>query len=76
MDQCLMRRDAAEKVNKNLKARAPHIRDSMKGLNQRNGLPVYENEVSFSAPPRPERDVVIPFPRHPGLLTTYLARAA
>jgi hypothetical protein len=46
-----------EEVMNNLKARAPHIRDSMKGLNKRNGIPVYETDVS-SVNPQFDREFV------------------
>ena len=50
---------AVEKVTNNLKARAPHIRDSMKGLNKRNAIPVFETETSSSSSMHLESDLVL-----------------
>ncbi len=50
-----------EEVQTHLKARAPKIRDSMKGFNKRNGIPVYETEGGGAALP-PRDDVIIPLP--------------
>jgi hypothetical protein len=69
-------RAATAKVNEHLKARAPRIRDAMKGLNKRNGIPLYEMDVGFSAPLHLDRDIIIAFPRQNGLITICLARAA
>ncbi len=40
--------DKVAEVMKNLKARAPHIRDCMKGLNERNGIPLFETTTGSS----------------------------
>jgi hypothetical protein len=55
---------------------APHLRESKKGLNKRNGIPLFETDLRFSMPLRLKGDVIIPSPRRPSLITTYLARAA
>lgn len=69
-------RDATAKVINHLKARAPRIRDSMKGLNKRNGLPLYETDVGFSTPLKFDRRVIIPFPEPRDLTSATLLCAA
>lgn len=49
----------------------------MKGLNQRNGIPLYETaDVSFSTPLKFDRHVIIPFPQQRRLTTARFACAA
>jgi hypothetical protein len=70
-------RDAAAKVKRNFEVRAPHLRESMKGLNKRNGIPLFETDLGFSTPLRFDRRVLIPFPQQQRYLTTsYLLYAA
>jgi hypothetical protein len=69
-------RDAAAKVKRNFEVRAPHIRDSMKGLNKRNAIPLFETDLGFSAPLKFDRHVIIAFPPQPRLTTACFACAA
>ncbi len=65
---------AIEAVETNLKARAPKIRDSMKGLNDHNGQPLFETDVSGAL--RLDDDFIIRFTLQYFLNTTTNRRAA
>jgi hypothetical protein len=69
-------RDAAAKVKRNFDVRAPHLRGSMKGLNKRNGIPLFETDLSLSSPLRFDSNVIIPFPQQCDLTTACLLYAA
>jgi hypothetical protein len=68
--------DAVQKVKRNFNVRAPHLRDSMKGLNKRNGIPVFETDLGFSTPLHLDSDFIFRFTLQHFLTTTFLRRAA
>jgi hypothetical protein len=68
--------DAVGKVKRNFNARAPHIRESMKALNKRQGIPLFETDLGFSTPLHLDSDFIFRFTLQYFLTTFILRRAA